>query len=184
MDNPCHFHNLQPETKEVSSEEEEEEEEEEKSEAEEVPPRKSQKKTPAKILVPDSPPIVSPHPVEKVYTKNARRQNKEKEKEKEKETEKVKATGKGKGKGKETAKEKEKREKEKEKEKEKERKEKEKKKEKEITPKRGPGRPRKSDVTPERSETKSKFTKSAAKEKGKYLTTFGYEWLHNTCWSW
>jgi hypothetical protein len=100
----------------------------------------------------------------------------------------------------ETAKEKEKREKEKEKEKEKreeekekekrekekekERKEKEKKKEKETTPKRGPGRPRKSDVTPERSETKSKFTKSAAKEKGKYVTTFGYECLHNTCWSW
>ncbi len=180
MDNPCHFHNLQPETKEVSSEEEEEEEEEEKSEAEEVPPRKSQKKTPAKISVPDSPPIVSPHPVEKVYTKNARRQNKEKEKEKEKETEKVKSTGKGKGKGKETAKEKEKREKEKEK----ERKEKEKKKEKETMPKRGPGRPRKSDVTPERSETKSKFTKSAAKEKGKYVATFGYECLHNICWSW
>ncbi|CAM6051062.1 unnamed protein product [Sphagnum compactum] len=68
------------EIKEVESEKEEEE----KSESEEAPPKKSRKKTPAKISAPDSPPNVSSKPVEKVYIKNARKQNKEKEKEKEK----------------------------------------------------------------------------------------------------
>ncbi|CAK9260851.1 unnamed protein product [Sphagnum jensenii] len=68
------------EIKEVESEQEEEE----KSESEEAPPKKSRKKTPAKISAPDSPPNVSSKPVEKVYLKNARKQNKEKEKEKEK----------------------------------------------------------------------------------------------------
>ncbi len=136
---------------------ESEQEEEEKSESEEAPPKKSRKKTPAKISAPDSPPNVSSKPVEKVYLKNARKQNKEKEKEKEKK-----------------AKERKQRENEKE------TKEKEKGREK-STPRRGPGRPRKSDVTPGESVgMKTKSPKSAAKDKGKYQTKFSDMFLHIT----
>jgi hypothetical protein len=138
---------------------ESEQEEEEKSESEEAPPKKSRKKTPAKISAPDSPPNVSSKPVEKVYIKNARKQNKEKEKEKEKEKK---------------AKERKQRENEKE------TKEKEKGREK-STPRRGPGRPRKSDVTPGKSVgMKTKSPKSAAKDKGKYRTKFSDMFLHIT----
>ncbi len=134
---------------------ESEQEEEEKSESEEAPPKKSRKKTPAKISAPDSPPNVSSKPVEKVYIKNARKQNNEKEKEKK-------------------AKERKQRENEKE------TKEKEKGREK-STPRRGPGRPRKSDVTPGESVgMKTKSPKSAAKDKGKYRTKFSDMFLHIT----
>ncbi|KAH9543794.1 hypothetical protein CY35_13G083600 [Sphagnum magellanicum] len=127
-------------SKQPEIEVESEQEEEEKSESEEAPPKKSRKKAPAKISAPDSPPNVSSKPVEKVYIKNARKQNKEKEKEKKAKERKQRGN-------------------------EKETKEKEKGREK-STPRRGPGRPRKSDVTPGKSVgMKTKSPKSAAKDK-------------------